>query len=186
MAGERKERRATREEMRALAHPLRLRMIELLREGPATASRLARRVGESTGSTSYHLRVLERAGLIAEDGALGNGRERWWRRTVPLLYVPIEDDVEGRALAARVRSIFFQRDDDARRRFAAGEAELDRDWARGSFIGSWYVELSAEEADELGRRVMRMVDELRRPRDERPEGARRVLVSFSALPWLDM
>jgi DNA-binding transcriptional ArsR family regulator len=185
MAGETRERRATRAEMRALAHPLRLRMIEVLREGPSTASRLARRLGESTGSTSYHLRVLERAGVIAEDGALGDGRDRWWRRTAPLLYVPVEDDLEGRALAARVRSIFFERDEEVRRRFLAREAELDAKWVRGSFIGSWYVELSAEEANELGRRVMRIVDELRRPRDERPEDARRVLVSFSALPWLE-
>ena len=185
MADQVEERRATREEMRALAHPDRLRMIELLREGPSTASRLARRVGESSGSTSYHLRVLERAGVIREEPDLGNGRERWWRRTAPLLYVPIQEDVEGRALAARMRSIFFQRDDDVRRRFLAGEAELDPEWTRNSFIGSWFVDLTPEEADELGRQVMRTLDELRRRSEPRPEGARRVLVSFSALPWID-
>ena len=142
------ERRATREEIRALAHPIRFRMVELLREGPATASQLARRIGESSGSTSYHLRVLERAGVVSEDAALGNGRDRWWRRVDQLLYIAPEDDVEGRALGARMRSIFFARDDEARRRFVAAEPELDQDWRDGSFVGAWYADLTPQEARE--------------------------------------
>ena len=67
--------------LRALAHPLRVRMIGLLRtEGPATATTLAKRLGESTGATSYHLRQLAAYGLIEEDPERhGHGRERWWR-----------------------------------------------------------------------------------------------------------
>jgi DNA-binding transcriptional ArsR family regulator len=64
--------------VRALAHPLRLRMLDLLRfDGPATATMLARRLGESSGSTSYHLRQLARHGFIEEVVRRG-GRERWW------------------------------------------------------------------------------------------------------------
>lgn len=66
--------------LRALAHPLRLRLLAHLRaDGPATATRLAERVGESSGVTSYHLRKLAEAGLIEEATELGNRRERWWR-----------------------------------------------------------------------------------------------------------
>lgn len=66
--------------LRALAHPLRLRLLALLRaDGPATASRLARRLGESSGATSYHLRRLAQAGLVVEDPDHGTRRERWWR-----------------------------------------------------------------------------------------------------------
>jgi DNA-binding transcriptional ArsR family regulator len=64
--------------IRALAHPLRLRILDLLRfDGPATATMLAARVGESSGSTSYHLRQLGRHGFIEEAPKRG-GRERWW------------------------------------------------------------------------------------------------------------
>lgn len=60
------------------AHPLRVRLLGMLRfDGPSTATRLARRVGESSGSTSNHLRQLELVGLVAEDVARGG--ERWWR-----------------------------------------------------------------------------------------------------------
>lgn len=66
--------------LRALAHPLRTRLLGLLRiDGPSTASRLAERVGESSGSTSYHLRQLAAYGFVSDVPGEGNGRERWWR-----------------------------------------------------------------------------------------------------------
>jgi len=64
----------------ALAHPLRWRLLALLRaDGPATATRLAERVQESSGLTSYHLRKLAEFGLVEEDRERGTRRERWWR-----------------------------------------------------------------------------------------------------------
>jgi DNA-binding transcriptional ArsR family regulator len=66
--------------LKALAHPLRVELIELLVElGPSTASALARRLGESSGSTSYHLRQLAKERLIEEAPELGSARDRWWR-----------------------------------------------------------------------------------------------------------
>ncbi len=66
--------------LRALSHPLRVRILELLREdGPATASGLAKRVGESSGTTSWHLRQLAEYGLVADDAGRGNRRDRWWK-----------------------------------------------------------------------------------------------------------
>ncbi|KAF4408824.1 ArsR/SmtB family transcription factor [Streptomyces lycii] len=66
--------------LRGLAHPLRIRLLEALREhGPATASRLAARLGESSGATSYHLRQLAAHGFVVDDPERGTGRERWWK-----------------------------------------------------------------------------------------------------------
>lgn len=66
--------------VRALAHPLRVRLLGSLRfDGPGTASILGARLGESSGATSYHLRVLADHGFIDEDTSRGRGRERWWR-----------------------------------------------------------------------------------------------------------
>lgn len=70
------------ETLRAVAHPIRSRILGLLRyEGPSTASRLGRRLGESSGSTSYHLRQLERFGFVEEDPDQPNRRDRRWRAT---------------------------------------------------------------------------------------------------------
>lgn len=66
--------------IRGLAHPLRVRMLGVLRErGPATATSLAEALGESTGSTSYHLRQLAEYGFVIDAPGLGKGRERWWQ-----------------------------------------------------------------------------------------------------------
>jgi DNA-binding transcriptional ArsR family regulator len=66
--------------LKALAHPLRVRLLgSLRREGPATASQLARRLDESSGATSYHLRVLAGQGFVVDDEREASGRERWWR-----------------------------------------------------------------------------------------------------------
>ncbi len=70
----------TPQQLRALTHPVRLRMLGILRtEGPATATVLAQRLGLNTGATSYHLRQLAQHGFIDDDAERGNGRERWWR-----------------------------------------------------------------------------------------------------------
>ncbi|MGH3682050.1 MAG: ArsR/SmtB family transcription factor [Natronosporangium sp.] len=68
------------ETLRAIAHPLRGRLLGALRaDGPATASQLGRRFGESSGSTSYHLRQLARYGFVVEDEQQPSRRERRWR-----------------------------------------------------------------------------------------------------------
>src|SRR5690606_10755048 len=66
--------------LKAIAHPLRTRLLGLLRaDGPATAAQLGRVLGESSGSTSYHLRQLERYGFVTDDEEQPSGRERRWR-----------------------------------------------------------------------------------------------------------
>lgn len=65
--------------LKAFAHPLRMRMYDHLKDhGAATASMLARAMGENTGQTSYHLRQLEKHGLVEEDPERGTAKERWW------------------------------------------------------------------------------------------------------------
>ena len=65
--------------LRALAHPLRIQLLSLLRkDGPATATLLAKRLGESSGATSYHLRQLAAYAFVEDDPERSKaGRERW-------------------------------------------------------------------------------------------------------------
>src|SRR5690606_9463113 len=68
--------------LRALAHPLRLDLIELLGTiGPATAAACARHLGVSQASASFHLRQLEAYGFAERAPATGDRRERPWRVT---------------------------------------------------------------------------------------------------------
>ena len=77
------ERRAgSVEALRALAHPLRLRMWSAMAAGPVSAAALARALGIEHASASYHLRVLRRAGLVvlAEERKVNGGIERRHRQ----------------------------------------------------------------------------------------------------------
>lgn len=66
--------------LKALAHPLRQRILGSLRvDGPATSTTLARGLGTDTGQTSFHLRRLARDNLVIDAPEMGKGGERWWK-----------------------------------------------------------------------------------------------------------
>ena len=65
--------------LRALAHPLRWQLLDLLgSEETATATRCAEVLGESVASCSYHLGMLAKYGYIEEVPGR-TGREKPWR-----------------------------------------------------------------------------------------------------------
>ncbi|MEU0570225.1 helix-turn-helix domain-containing protein [Nonomuraea sp. NPDC005983] len=67
--------------LKALAHPMRRLMLRHLSvHGPATSTTLGELLGAKTGTTSYHLRQLEKYGFIEEIPERSTGRERWWRK----------------------------------------------------------------------------------------------------------
>jgi DNA-binding transcriptional ArsR family regulator len=182
---DRSVRIGTPAQLQALAHPVRLRLLEALGRRAATATQLARELGESSGSTSYHLRVLGRAGIIEEDVSRRRGRERWWRRPEESLLLPSgSDEPDERAAELRLRSYFVERDEDALRRFVDGETSLPPEWRESAFIGNWTVWLTPEEANELGARILGLLEPYR-AREGRPESARRLLATYRSLPGPD-
>ena len=69
------------ERLKALSHPLRRQILRRLSaHGPATSTTIGEVLGANTGTTSYHLRQLEKYGFIEEIPERSTGRERWWRR----------------------------------------------------------------------------------------------------------
>src|SRR3954454_18748236 len=65
--------------MRALAHPVRLALLEALTDaGPLTATEAGEKVGESPANASFHLRQLAKYGFV-EEAEGGTGRRRPWR-----------------------------------------------------------------------------------------------------------
>jgi DNA-binding transcriptional ArsR family regulator len=67
--------------VRALAHPARLAVIDALYAGEVlTATECAERAGVTPSAMSYHLRALEKAGIVVRAEGRGDGRERPWKR----------------------------------------------------------------------------------------------------------
>jgi DNA-binding transcriptional ArsR family regulator len=72
-------------DLRAFAHPVRLRMLSLLRGRALSATQLASELGIAHGSASYHLRQLAAAGLVelAAERVRRGGKERTYRLAQP-------------------------------------------------------------------------------------------------------
>ena len=178
--------------LRGLAHPLRVRLLGLLRmDGPATASGLAAVVGESSGVTSYHLRQLAAYGFVVEDDAPHASRKaRWWKaahRTTVLETLPDDDPGTTMLVDEYFRSIAWAYSDRLLRfvdGIAATRDELGGAWAAVGDLSDWMLELTPEQADEVSRRVHAVLDEYRLtdPQRTRAEGTERVVVQLQVMP----
>lgn len=60
-------RAATLQEARALAHPLRIRILRLCLDGARTNSELAAALGQQPATVLYHVRTLLRTGFLTEE-----------------------------------------------------------------------------------------------------------------------
>lgn len=171
-------------QLKALTHPLRLRMLVLLRtHGPATATTLADRLGINTGATSYHLRQLAEHGWIEEEAERGTGRDRWWRSTAPFTSVVEPTGADDGARDAH--DAFWQAalTQQVRLLQAAVEARsaLPEEWRAVSAADDVEVYATAEQAAEIRRRLGEITDYLLTlpgSPDPRPEGTRRLGVQL--------
>jgi len=177
--------------LRALAHPVRVQLVGLLRRyGPSTATRLAERLGVNSGTASYHLRQLGAAGFVEEDVERGNARERWWRSVHRATEFKGRDvaDQEPEAALAFLQSVAGAHT--LRVQQALNELQtMPRDW-RGTFdMSDWTLRLTPEETVALRQELRDVVSRYRRDTPEAaadaPEGAERVGVITHLLPEPD-
>ncbi|WP_437720336.1 ArsR/SmtB family transcription factor [Sorangium sp. So ce861] len=121
------------ETLKAVAHPIRTKLLALLRyEGPATASELGRRLDESSGSTSYHLRQLARYGFVEEVSQQPNRRDKRWRAThrfTSWSWAEFAGDPEGRQISDALERRVLASAVDAFQRWSAERDTLDVRWA---------------------------------------------------------
>lgn len=177
--------------LKALAHPLRVQLIGALSQyGPATASGLAQRLGESSGATSYHLRQLARHGFVREVVGRGHGRERWWETTpggISLDPREVSDTVAGRAAADLVMREWQQNSAELFREFLAQGAQvLDPAWIEASAAATANLRLTVDQLAELSRAVDAVIEEFRlRQSDENLSGSRPVQIQFNAFPLVN-
>jgi DNA-binding transcriptional ArsR family regulator len=150
-----------------IAHPLRVRIRDRLRrEGPATATQLARAFGESSGATSYHLRMLARYGLVERDPDHGKGRERWWRATPDIFQIQLSELLDDSAARDALRVVSAERHQLSEERLLRWLTERERwsqPWRDGAETTTAVAHLSVEQMtalrDELSAVIERFVAE---------------------------
>lgn len=175
-------------QLKALAHPVRLTMLGRLRlDGPATASSLALQLGLNSGATSYHLRQLAEAGLIVEDSARGNRRDRWWKAAHESTETePAEvDDVEERAVLGAYGGVVAQSAAQQMQQAAAEYAELPKDWADLVEASDWSARLTPGQVRRIKDAVHAIFTETVESApdaSEAPGDAAQVVFQFQAFP----
>jgi DNA-binding transcriptional ArsR family regulator len=177
--------------LKALAHPLRVRIIEALSTyGEQTASGLGERLGESSGATSYHLRQLEKHGYVREVEGRGTARERWWERVPGLIHVNSEqlDETEAGRAASRVimREWLHHREAGVRDVLERGREVLSRRWLEATAMQSASVHVTADQLESLNEEILRLiVDFAEEHRGQRIPGSRPVSLQYFAFPVID-
>ncbi|MFE4335561.1 ArsR/SmtB family transcription factor [Streptomyces sp. NPDC056831] len=177
--------------LRALAHPVRVQLVGLLRKyGPSTATRLAERLGVNSGTASYHLRQLGAAGFVQEDTERGNARERWWRSVHQSTWFndPNLADREPEAAQAYLQSVAATYT--LRAQQTLNELQtMPRAWRDNFDMSDWALRLTPEETAALHQEFRDVIARYRPDTPEMaasaPEGAERVGVITHVLPELD-
>ncbi|MCX5276251.1 helix-turn-helix domain-containing protein [Streptomyces virginiae] len=171
--------------LKALTHPLRIRLLGLLRQdGPATASELGVRTGESSASTSYHLRVLAKYAFVAE-AEHRDGRERRWRAVHSLTAwsnESMESSPASRALLTLSRRVQIEHLETSLVQHEADMADgrLAQEWVEPSGISDLMPRLTPESLTELREVFDRKLEELT-ARDAADPRARQVVLVLAGL-----
>ncbi|MFF3407826.1 ArsR/SmtB family transcription factor [Streptomyces sp. NPDC002742] len=148
--------------LKAIAHPLRMRLYRALYvAGAATASQLGAQVDEAPSLVSYHLRKLAEHGLIVEaEPRTGDGRERWWRPAAKGLHVHDEDFRSApetyAAHTAFARLLVDQRAD-LYRRYLDERHAWGAEWTGASSDSESVLRLTSAELAELNEELLTVI-----------------------------
>lgn len=165
------------ERIRALAHPVRLELLDLLGDvEDATATECAEHTGESVASCSFHLRQLARYGYI--ERAESRGREKPWRIVKGGYDLRPRQDLPGSATAvAEVAALHMLRETERVHRYLG---QLDREspaWSNAATVTSSSFWATAEETAQLSEELRALTERFAGRSEDpslRPDGARQV------------
>lgn len=160
--------------MRAMAHPTRIDLMELIaREGELTATEAGERLGLTPANCSFHLRTLAKHGFV-EEGEPRSGRSRPWRiGSARHSWDETGADAETDAAAQALTSVVLDRDVARLQAWIAGRREVDAAWRKAAFLTESLMYLTCEELTALGEAITEQVLAYsdRIDPDRRPDGA---------------
>jgi len=173
--------------MRALAHPVRIALIEELSlGGPMTATEVGEHIGESPTTCSFHLRQLAKYGFVEEAGG-GKGRARPWRMTsIGMSFSPTHDDPDAEIAATALSRVLRERQLARYETWLQTKAAYPRRWREAADESEWGAYLTAEELEQLNDELVAMLrsrfhERLADP-SKRPPGAALVEMLIFSYP----
>ena len=160
--------------MRALAHPVRVALLEAVRrDGEITASRAAELLGESPGNMSWHLQTLAKYGFVEETGG-GRGRSRPWRATNDgETFDDGDADLDAAVAGEALTRTILDRTFGQMREWMSRRAAYPPEWRHAGFMTNSVKYLTAEELSAMMGEIVTIFDRYaeRDDKSKRPDGA---------------
>lgn len=162
--------------IRALAHPLRMELLDLLGElGEATATQCAERTGETVANCSFHLRTLAKAGFL--EPAPGRGREKPWRLAQRDRRLDVDpDNPASQPAVAELVGLVLTREVERIRSFVADSRQRPDEWRDTVSVNTGSFWATADELRELVDTVSHLLEPFAGRQEDpslRPPGSRR-------------
>jgi DNA-binding transcriptional ArsR family regulator len=174
--------------IRVLAHEARLAILDelVLADQALTASELAARIGSTPSALSYHLRLLERYGLVARANPREDGRERPWVRTADGIKVDTQGAIPGEAAQQLVLRRFAENLHQRWTAWSEAAPTAPEEWRDAGLLNRTRLWVTAEELATLTEALESALDVYRGRRDSaaRPTGSRPVDILLSMVPRL--
>jgi len=173
-------------EMRALAHPVRLAILEsLTREGPLTATEAAEIVDESPANCSFHLRTLAKYGFVEEVPG-STGRARPWRRVaLGQSFSEDQEDPAASIAAYSLAGLAHERVSAHLQQFRENIQTYPKEWRDAAFTGDTLVYLTPAELTEISTEIFEILSRYRERTqniDQRPPDSGPVQLAASGFP----
>jgi hypothetical protein len=171
--------------MRALAHPVRVSLIELLAVvDTLTATQASELLGESPANCAFHLRTLAKYGFVQEAGG-GRGRERPWKSAERRITISTKQDDPRAATAAGALSLTWLDHWMERARQVFGSSDHLPGWEHAAGWSRSAVFLTPEETADLRGQMRRLLEKYESRKSSpalRPPGALPVEWTVFAAP----
>jgi DNA-binding transcriptional ArsR family regulator len=164
--------------VRALAHPVRLDLMDALGDGELTATECAEITGETVANCSYHLRTLAKYGYIV--AGTRRGREKPWQLVSRSRDIrPDLDDPTSVAAVRVMAELALDRSVDHAKAWFAEMTNEDPEWIDSSTITTTSTWATVEEFAAISSVLQHITEHLRGRNDDptlRPAGARPIQV----------
>ncbi|HEY1827017.1 MAG TPA: helix-turn-helix domain-containing protein [Acidimicrobiales bacterium] len=158
--------------LKALAHPVRLSLLESLTlHGAMTATEVGERIGESATTCSFHLRQLAKYGFVEEAGG-GKGRARPWQmKTIGMSFGDTQDDPETQIAAGVLGRLLRERQLERYWNWRQTRMSYPVAWQDAAMDSEYLLKVTAEELTAINTELLDLLHERYRERMTDPTKA---------------
>jgi DNA-binding transcriptional ArsR family regulator len=172
--------------MRAVAHPVRIALLEVLgSEGPLTATQAGELIGESPTTCSFHLRQLAKYGFIEEVEGVAGRRRPWRLIHTGLTFSDVSDDPETRLAATALTRVLHDFYLDRLKEGLALRRDTPTEWQKATGADEFLLYVTVDELQALNEQMLALVkpfvERIGNPKT-RPRGSLPIEVLFFAYP----